>query len=681
MSFLFRKKIWVLFLLIIPCFFIQSNVANAVGSAGVNWNYSTNIDQPSSTQDPQSQLSEKEEERGWWKGILDGIGSLFVATTFAVPLIALLILGFVAMVQTSILTGISVFSFDSAIEKGIYYISDIVNNTEIIKSSWLIFRNLGNIGLIFALVFIAIQVILRSNGYDAKKLLGRVVIAGVLMNFSFFFAALVVDVSNELSILVYDEIGKTTGESLGSPNIGSFIFAKYGHAAISAAFSQKVDGNQKKIFDETMKSIQGAQKQVTSGGANGLTNFMTSLTMLTLGLWIGAGVNLLVAIIFFTVTGLVIGRLVAILLLLVISPIGFVGMVLPSTEKMARDWRESLIGHCFFLPAFLLFLLVAVKIIDQLPQNSQQQANLAEHSFDFSALISQITPQIINFLLISGLLIAAIKMAQSLSSRGSAAVGKISASISSGVSGAISGSTMGGMALLGRNTLGAGAEVLSKSQGMTNFAKSHPIIGGNIMKQLEGVAKSSMDIRGTKAFKGVASATGVGDMSKYFKSPKDGFRGQTNSLAKTFESTYKAVPDADKKDVESEKAEVEKTKSEVTTQEAVVKDLKKQVASGKLSAGHSKVTDAEKALKDAKDAQKKAAEDYAKAKNPAKYEFIEKANAPSSNPIVNVWIKPAQKKAAESLEKILKEKEGKDEKYHKELVKGLEEIKKANKSE
>lgn len=621
---------------------------------------STDVDAQDPNQDPAN-----EQKSGFWSALVDGAGSMVVAAIFFVPLLALVVFGHFAMTLTAVFTGISVFAFDSAVQKGVYEISNIVNNTDIIQTSWLIFRNIANVGLIFAVLFIAIQTILRASSYDSKKLLGRVIIAGLLMNFSFFFAAIVVDVSNEMSLVVYDEIAETTGESLGSPNIANFLFTKYSMAAISSSFLSGVDKNQAKILEDTVAS---AKQEIR--GANPVTNFMTNFTMLALGLWIAAGVNLIVTIVFFSVTGLIIGRLVAILLLLVVSPIGFVGMVLPGTEKMAKEWRESLFGHCFFLPIFMLFLLVALKIIDKLPEISKRQQPLAQNSMDFTSLTSELAPVIINFFIITGLLLGALKMANMLSSKGSSAIGKISASVSSSVTGAM----IGGSALLGRNTLGAGASVISQNESVKNGLRSMGPLGGFISKQLEGVAKAGFDARSSKAFKGVASATGIGgDFAKPFATGKDGFKGQTDRLANTISKTYAAIPDKKIDDTDPVKVALDTAEKNFEAQKDLLKEAQKEFSKGAITQ-----TDFDKAKYShdlAEKAQKTAQNNYRMEQNPAKQTFVSQTNSPVS--IANVWYAAPNNKARDVVKKESNLTDA--EKLHKETMQALNDIKNAGK--
>ncbi len=75
-----------------------------------------------------------------------------------------------------------------------------------VRAAWAIIRDVVNITFIFGIVYIAISTILRANGPNIKELLGKLILAAVLVNFSFFFAGVIIDASNILTLVLYKEI-------------------------------------------------------------------------------------------------------------------------------------------------------------------------------------------------------------------------------------------------------------------------------------------------------------------------------------------------------------------------------------------------------------------------------------------------------------------------------------------
>ena len=57
-------------------------------------------------------------------------------------------------------------------------------------------------------------------------------------------------------------------------------------------------------------------------------------------------------------------RVVVLWLVMIFSPIAFLGMILPSMEKYSKMWWEYLIGQSFFAPAFLFMFMLVTKFIN-----------------------------------------------------------------------------------------------------------------------------------------------------------------------------------------------------------------------------------------------------------------------------------------------------------------------------
>ena len=480
------------------------------------------IDSPETSdkekRDAQTWTNNRDVDHG--KGISDWIMDLVQGIiAAALPLAAIFTIPFsaIAFGISGLVLGISAYLIDLSLEVGVNLMSQIVNSeANSVKSSWEIFRNLANVGIIFTILFIAIKTILRSSGYDGKVLLGRVIIAALLINFSFLFGAIVVDVSNEMSLTIYEEVKKITngGEGGDKARLGSYMLEKTDPAFFQTSIAGDVDPNAQEFYNQSFSDTHG-QKEEDSR----FKQMVAGVMNLAIGYIMGTIANLVLAAVLFMSIFMIFARVIIILILLVVSPIAFAAMILPNTQKISREWWESLIGQSFFLPAFLLFLVVGLKIAGNLPKqnavNSSEQLQLGLSSY--AALF---TPVIFNYIMVIGLFIAALMAAKKVQSMGSAAVGKISASITSTTGGAVAAAG----AYAGRNTIGRGAEAMANTDWAKRMGQTR--LGSLALDQMKGVAKAGFDARESRAFQGVASATGVGgDFNKTLKSGKDGFIG------------------------------------------------------------------------------------------------------------------------------------------------------------
>ena len=90
-----------------------------------------------------------------------------------------------------------------------------------IETGWTVFRDLANIAIIGMFTFIAIGTILGSTDYGAKKLLSRVLIIAILINFSLLFCKLIIDASNFTAYQFY-----SAAAASASIDPGQFDMAK-----------------------------------------------------------------------------------------------------------------------------------------------------------------------------------------------------------------------------------------------------------------------------------------------------------------------------------------------------------------------------------------------------------------------------------------------------------------------
>lgn len=190
---------------------------------------------------------------------------------------------------------------------------------------WAYMRNLANICfIIFLLVIIYSQITgLGINNYGIKKSLPRLIITAIIVNFSFLFCAIAVDISNII------------GNSLKD------LLAGIADNAISTG---TIDPSKNTGFYALFTTI--------AAGGIGTTILLA---------FPGGPLGLLLAIIPVIVGGIisvVIGLLVLglrqalVVFLVAVSPVAFVLYILPNTEKHFQKWKNYFAQMLFFYPMF-----------------------------------------------------------------------------------------------------------------------------------------------------------------------------------------------------------------------------------------------------------------------------------------------------------------------------------------
>lgn len=419
-----------------------------------------------------------------------------------------------------------------------YTIVDMSANVGVItgiNTAWSALRDLANIFFIFILLYAAIATVLQLGGVNTKKIITRVIIIALLINFSLFFTRVMIDVSNALSVGFYNAISGGNG--------------------ISYAYMQKL------LLTTVYQPGNGAGADLTKFPEVG---------------FLGAIFFLIAAFVFLAAAVMFISRFVVLILLMITSAPAFAAMALPN-DKFSGDWWKALWSQLIFAPVFFILSWATLQVLDGALGSLASGASLGEAlkgtmsgngnktAYAGAAAVFANFGIAITFMIVT--LTASKKVA------GSAGNG-----INSFVGGVVGGAAFGGAASLGRRFIGGyGARVLRDENLKEKASKGD--VGARLALQVAGGAtKASFDVRNIKAggIGGVVSkdfgkGEGKGGFAAYEKSEKK----NTEDFAKMLkpEGQLKERIDEAKKRSEVLQKEIEgkqlKTKEE---------EIRKQVA-------------------------------------------------------------------------------------------------------
>lgn len=190
-----------------------------------------------------------------------------------------------------------------------------------VDEAWTVVRDFSNMLFIFVLLYTGIMTMF--GGYDWKKVVIRVVVVALLINFSLFFTKVVIDAGNVLAIGVKSGIGN---ESLSAGLVDAFKPQRFLVVAASAD----------KGSDQALNAI--------------------------IVFIIAAVVSGFAAYYFFKAALLFFGRLLGFWFLMIVSPFVFVSTALPAGDQM-KKWFSSLLGLTFAAPVFLFLVYLLTMII------------------------------------------------------------------------------------------------------------------------------------------------------------------------------------------------------------------------------------------------------------------------------------------------------------------------------
>ena len=301
----------------------------------------------------------------------------------------------------------------------VYYATNSSSySNEFVSQAWGAVRDIANIFFIIALLYVAIKTILGLNVTDNKKLIGAVIIVGLIINFSLFTTKIVIDGSNILAKVFYNNITSTkTGTTDAAIEAG-------GQKSVSIGIINKF--NPQEIVSD----------QTEYDKSPGTFIFITIMALL---------VTLYTAYIFFSVALLFLGRVVSLWISMVFSPIAFASYTVPFEIPGFghKEWWKGLFENAILAPLFIFFLYVIILFTNFLKTITIYPTG--------SDTIQHIMGVVIPFAIIILLLTQAKKLAVKYAGD----IGKIVQSVGGAVGGLALGTAALSTAAVGRGTIGA----------------------------------------------------------------------------------------------------------------------------------------------------------------------------------------------------------------------------------
>ncbi|MDP3795314.1 MAG: hypothetical protein Q8R13_05355 [bacterium] len=205
-----------------------------------------------------------------------------------------------------------------------------VGRAPAIKDIWTVSRDIANLFFGLAMIWIALASILEPfgalSGYGWKKALPRLIIAAVLINFSFVIAVTILDVGN--------------------------LFTSF--------FLQQIQGEQ---LSENIANAMRVQALYQANAAQGAPAAAENAAMLLLS-GIAMVVMIAVGVIVFA-AGLIflLIRIAYLWALIALSPLIWIAWIFPATQKFWDQWWQLFTKWVFFAPVYVFLLWMALFVV------------------------------------------------------------------------------------------------------------------------------------------------------------------------------------------------------------------------------------------------------------------------------------------------------------------------------
>lgn len=352
------------------------------------------------------------------------------------------------------IVGISGSILNVAVEKTVLKMGDGVKKIGAVEKGWEVFRDLSNIVIIFALLVVGMATILRIESYGIKKLLATLVAVALLINFSLFFTSVVIDSSNLLALQFYNKIVKSSQ----AHKKGSLIT---GWSGLSDSYMQALGLStlySKKDFSDLARTNLNFMQIFLVGVFGSVLFLVASFSFL-------AGAFLLIS------------RYVVLIFLMILSPLAFVGMILPATSSYTKMWMNTLFKYALFAPIYLLLTWFVIEVINSetfrksigvFNDEKDKFVNLTDHTTFIETI-----PLVLNFIIVIFFIIASLIIAQQMGIKGSATVMKLGKSARQWGQGVLGKGALYAPRRVGRYAqLQAGAVAEKLQEGKGGFAKT-----------------------------------------------------------------------------------------------------------------------------------------------------------------------------------------------------------------
>ena len=225
------------------------------------------------------------------------------------------------------------------------------NDSSAMYKAWSLFRNMANIIFVIALLFVIFSQVtgFGIDNYGIKRLLPKLIVTAIIVNFSYFICGIVVDLSNLIGNSVKDIFenaarGLTATAGTGSDGLGALGVATGVATGVAAAVTGVV---------ALVTAGAALHTAATSGG-------LLALILPVLGLAASAFMAGFFAL-------LMLGARQAIIIIMIVtSPIAFVLYALPNTNALFKKWVSLFRGLLLLYPVYCFMVgggFMAAKLI------------------------------------------------------------------------------------------------------------------------------------------------------------------------------------------------------------------------------------------------------------------------------------------------------------------------------
>ncbi len=371
-----------------------------------------------------------------------------------------------------------VYAFTVGLGSGLAYVGGFMLDTTVslslnsaayaldfLSAGWTAARDLANMAFILILVYIAFMIMFQAETAGTIKMLAWVIFIALIINFSFFFTRVVIDVGNILAVQFYNSISADTlQQTMDATTNQTGVLASTASSIVTSAAAQGSLANTKDLTSSIMKALN-LQQLFSDANFKSFANqsgFGTKFIVLCfIYIMVGACYFILAAM-FLAVSVKFIVRVVVLWFLIIAAPLAFICKAMPEQTGVPvwyDRWQHELVAHAFY-PAFFLFIFFFISsimtqfgsskgIFETLASNLNAAASNANMS-GFIFIATAVATVMIRLGFVVAMLYIALKVSETMGVMGATAANKVT-TFAFGSAGRLAAAPLG---FAGRQTFG-----------------------------------------------------------------------------------------------------------------------------------------------------------------------------------------------------------------------------------
>ncbi len=254
-------------------------------------------------------------------GLFFGVQPVLAEDTKANPVMVgiVTVIGWIAFLLSYVIGYIATVAIDVLIWVARF---NKIINVEAVTQGWIIVRDLCNMFFILILLVVAFATILRIESYQWKKILPKLLIMAVLINFSKTICGLIIDFSQVIMLTFVNGFAETGTARF----VDMFQMQKYG-------------------------SLTGVKDASFSGG---------SAMAVAAGIIMGVFAMMVSVIVILVILAVLVMRIIMLWVYTILSPIAFLAAAFPAGQKYSSQWWGEFSKNVIVGPLLAFFIWLAL---------------------------------------------------------------------------------------------------------------------------------------------------------------------------------------------------------------------------------------------------------------------------------------------------------------------------------